>query len=328
MSPIIESLPVLVLYPHSRCNCRCLMCDIWKNTTQDEVRKDELERYLDEVETLSVQWIVLSGGEPLMHSGLFQLADAIRRRGIRVTVLSTGLLLEREAARLIDSVDDLIISIDGPAALHDKIRRVPGAFSMLERGTTEVLRRSPNFKISGRCTVQRENYFALNRTAQAAQDIGLCSISFLAADVTSEAFNRFQIWDATRQNQIALTESEIAALEREMAALDRKWAGTGFIAENRQKLERIVQHFRAHLGLAEAVAPNCNAPWFSAVVEADGTVRPCFFHPPVGSARNQNLLDVLNGPVAVEFRQNLDVASNPICQRCVCSLNWKTEPRA
>src|SRR5579872_2796720 len=26
----IFSLPVLVLMPHSGCNCRCVMCDIWK----------------------------------------------------------------------------------------------------------------------------------------------------------------------------------------------------------------------------------------------------------------------------------------------------------
>jgi hypothetical protein len=61
----------------------------------------------------------------------------------------------------------------------------------------------------------------------------------------------------------------------------------------------------------------------SAVVDADLTVRPCFFHPPIGSLANNSLLGVLNGPAAVDFRRNLDVAANPVCRRCVCSLNWK-----
>ena len=26
----ITSLPILILMPHSACNCRCVMCDIWK----------------------------------------------------------------------------------------------------------------------------------------------------------------------------------------------------------------------------------------------------------------------------------------------------------
>ncbi|HMU73003.1 MAG TPA: hypothetical protein PKD93_09685, partial [Ferruginibacter sp.] len=26
----ISSLPIAILMPHSACNCRCVMCDIWK----------------------------------------------------------------------------------------------------------------------------------------------------------------------------------------------------------------------------------------------------------------------------------------------------------
>ena len=95
--------------------------------------------------------------------------------------------------------------------------------------------------------------------------------------------------------------------------------------ETPEKLRRIAEHFRAHLGMAEPVAPLCNAPWVSAVIEADGTVRPCFFHAPIGDLRNgQSLTEVLNGPEARRFRSQLDVAANPVCRRCVCSLHWTT----
>ena len=54
-------------------------------------------------------------------------------------------------------------------------------------------------------------------------------------------------------------------------------------------------------------------------------MRPCFFHRPIGTVANgASLLDVLNGPEAISFRLNLDVSTNAICQRCVCSLNWKS----
>jgi Fe-coproporphyrin III synthase len=90
--------------------------------------------------------------------------------------------------------------------------------------------------------------------------------------------------------------------------------------ESPDKLRRIVHHFNAYLGLVEPVAPRCNAPWVSAVVETDGTVRPCFFHAPIGNVSEQSLIEVVNSPRALEFRQSLRIAENPICRRCVCSL--------
>ena len=56
------------------------------------------------------------------------------------------------------------------------------------------------------------------------------------------------------------------------------------------------------------------------VVEADGTVRPCFFHRALGNIREKPLLAILNSEQALNFRERLDIASDPICRRCVCSL--------
>jgi radical SAM protein with 4Fe4S-binding SPASM domain len=63
----------------------------------------------------------------------------------------------------------------------------------------------------------------------------------------------------------------------------------------------------------------CNAPWVSAVVEADGAVRPCFFHPAVGNVRERSLRQILEGEM-VAFRRGLDVGRDAICGRCVCTL--------
>jgi MoaA/NifB/PqqE/SkfB family radical SAM enzyme len=323
MTAEIQSLPVLVLYPHARCNCRCIMCDIWKDTSQDEMTPDDLARHLADIEALSVKWVVFSGGEPLMHSDLFRLSDMLRSRNIRVTLLSTGLLLERYAQQIVAHIDDVIVSLDGPSQVHDRIRRVPAAFSQLEKGVHAIHELNPGFRISARCTIQRLNYAFPSETAKLARDLGFSSISFLAADLTSEAFNRFQPWETYRQAQVALTLEEVASLERQLELVSREWEGTGFVAENAAKLRRISEHFRVQLGLSQAQAPRCNAPWVSAVVEANGTVRPCFFHKPIGSLKSHSLLQVLNSFEAQEFRASLDVATNPVCRRCVCSLNWK-----
>lgn len=303
------------------------MCDIWKDSTKAEISSQELKRHLDDFDRLSVEWVVLSGGEPLMHSDLFRLCCLLRERNIRITLLSTGLLLERNAARIVEAIDDVIVSLDGPPEVHDRIRRVNGAFRMLERGTRALQSIQQSFPIAARCTVQSANYSRLRETAITAKQLGLASISFLAADLTSEAFNRPNGWARDYQSRIALTESEIPLLERELGELAAEWEGTRFVVETQDKLKRILLHFRAHLNLCEPVSPRCNAPSVSAVIEADGTVRPCFFHKPIGRLRGRSLLDVLNGFEAQRFRSSLNVATNAICRRCVCSLNW-TEERA
>jgi MoaA/NifB/PqqE/SkfB family radical SAM enzyme len=299
------------------------MCDIWKETTHSQITAEDLARHLADIEALSVKWVVFSGGEPLMHSDLFRLSDMLRSRGIRVTLLSTGLLLARHAPQIATRIDDVIVSLDGPPHVHDKIRRVHGAFAQLEQGIHAIHDLNAKFPISARCTIQRLNYSSPAETARLARRLGLESISFLAADLTSEAFNRPQPWEAYRQAQVALTLEEVWTLQRELEIVDKEWQGSGFVAEDAEKLARISDHFRAQLGLCRSQPPRCNAPWVSAVIEANGAVRPCFFHPPVGSLKSHSLMQVVNGFEAQHFRASLDVATNPVCARCVCSLNWK-----
>jgi MoaA/NifB/PqqE/SkfB family radical SAM enzyme len=309
-SPVIEKLPVLVLNPHNRCNCRCVMCDIWKRDTAQEITRTEFEAQLESVDRLGVEWVVFTGGEALMHSDLHSLCVPLRERGIRLTLLSSGLLLERYALQIIEDFDDLIVSLDGPAAIHDRIRRIDRAFDRLHAGVDRIRALRPEFQIAARCTVQRENATALLDTWRAAHDLHLNSISYLAADLTSDAFNR-------PPGAAPDIEPDPGLLEEEIDRLIGTGECGGFIAESPAKLRRIVRHFRG-----EFESPACNAPWVSAVVEADGAVRPCFFQRPIGRlTAGTTLRDILNGPQAIAFRQQLDIAANPICRRCVCSLN-------
>jgi len=317
MNHMIERLPILVLQPHGRCNCRCVMCDIWKVTGASEIAATDLERHLAGIEQLGVEWAVFTGGEPLMHSDLFRLSRMLRARGIRTTVLSSGLLLARHAAQIAADIDDVIVSLDGPGPVHDEIRGVPRAFELLAEGVRAVHRASAGFAISARCTVQSRNAAHLAETVEAARALGLRSISFLAADLASQAFNRPSPWPTARQAGVT---PELAVLEAEIERLIAAWPADGYILESPAKLRRIAAHFRAHLGIETPTAPRCNAPWVSAVVDANGDVRPCFFHPPFGNLAEGSLPKVLNSPRAVAFRQGLTVSDDPVCRRCVCSL--------
>jgi Fe-coproporphyrin III synthase len=323
----IHSLPQLVLMPHSRCNCRCVMCDIWQaNSDKRELTREDLERQMPSLRNLHVQRVVLSGGEALMHQNLWLLCELLRelQDDLQITLLSTGLLLKVFAADVVKWCDEVIVSVDGSRQVHDSIRRVPRAFERLAEGIAALREQRPNYPVSARCVLQRSNFRDLPNIVAAAHEIGLNRISFMAADVSSSAFNRPEPWTEPRVAEVALDRDETA----EFAALvedtiDRYAADfeNRFISETPDKLRRLPRYYAALNGLGEFPTTVCNAPWVSAVVEADGTVRPCFFHRSLGNIHEHALEDVLNSPEAVAFRRELDVTTNPICKVCVCTLS-------
>jgi MoaA/NifB/PqqE/SkfB family radical SAM enzyme len=320
----IHSLPVVVLSPHNQCNCRCVMCDIWKIRESKEITPELLETQVDSFRKLGVRWVVLSGGEPQRNPQLCALAGMLRDLGIRVTLLTAGTLLSAEAELLVAAIDDVVVSLDGPASVHNRIRRIPRAFELLVEGVQALRHFRPEIVIRARCTVQRENHARLCATLRSAKEHKLDSISFLAVDAVSDAFNHPQGWTQRNADSVTLDAQQVDILEREIEDLIHDYRSdmdSGFMVETPAKLRRIVQQFRVYLGQAQPVAPRCNAPWVSAVVDAEGAVRPCFFHPAFGNIRDHSLEEVLNSPQALRFRSELDIASNPICRRCVCSLH-------
>ncbi len=260
-----------------------------------------------------------------MNHELDQICQFFRDLGVRITLLTTGRLLFQKAKTVAACIDDVIISIDGPADVHDRIRRVPGLFSSIQKGITAVRDYRPEMPICCRTTVQKLNHAYLRFTVDAVKALQLDSISFLSVDISSGAFNRPEGWGEERQNEVALTHDELHILEDEIEMLittHQEDIRLGFIVEGDAKLRRLADRFREHLYHLPPKSPYCNAPWVSAVVDVDGSVRPCFFHPAVSNINQLTLREAVNSESALNFRSTLNVADNPICRRCVCSLNY------
>jgi MoaA/NifB/PqqE/SkfB family radical SAM enzyme len=276
---------------------------------------------------------MLTGGEPLLHSNLWALCELLRADGIAVTLVTTGLLIERHAEAIAGSCDHVVISIDGPPEVHDAIRRVPGGFDKIARGVEALVGASGAGlrKLTARCVVQSANCRRIWSTIDAVKAIGVHEISFLAADLTSTAFNRPEPWSEERRAAIAVGAADLPVLaEAIQAAVDRAGPAfdDGFVVGGVESLRRIHRYYAAAAGLALFPRVRCNAPWVSAVLEPGGVLRPCFFHQPYGgssvagaSAPPIALTEMINSERAIAFRRSLDVANNPTCQRCVCSLS-------
>jgi Fe-coproporphyrin III synthase len=318
-------VPVIALMPHSRCNCRCIMCDIWKaNRTGTSLSANTLARLSTDLRALEVQEILLSGGEALMHPNLWALCAIVKALPARITLLSTGLLLARHAEAVTQWCDEVIVSLDGPPAVHNAIRGIANAFDGLAKGVAALRKAQPGFAVSARCVLQKLNFRHLPQIIETAHALGLDRISFLNADTSSSAFNRPGGWGQDHIDAVCPDEPESAELcER----IEEFIAGHGadfasrFIAETPDRLRRLGQYYCAVHGKCEFPEVRCRAPWVSTVIETDGTVRPCFFHDALGNIHENDLYAILNSEKAVAFRGALDVRSDPICKRCVCTFN-------
>src|SRR4029079_7168448 len=125
-------------------------CDIWRVTTRDELSPAEIAGWMADWRSLGVRRVVLSGGEALLHSNLWELCDHLRAAGIGITILSTGLLLRRHAAELVQRCDDVVVSLDGPREIHNHIRNIPRAYEKLAEGLAAVRVAGPRVALSAR----------------------------------------------------------------------------------------------------------------------------------------------------------------------------------
>lgn len=321
----IESLPILAMSVHSACNCRCVMCDIWKaNAAKRDISAEDLERHVASLRRLGVRRVMLTGGEPLMHANLWALCNRLRAEHVAITLVTTGLLLDVHAAAVARSIDQVVVSIDGPPAVHDAIRRVRDGFRRVAAGIAALASTSNPPRVTVRSVVQRANHGVLLDTVDEVHALGVDRLSFLAADLTSAAFNRAEPWDERRQDEIAVGVDQLPALADAIRRVERHRGSllrAGFVAGGSRALWRIHAYYAARYGQANAPLVRCNAPWVSAVLEPGDVVRPCFFHAAYPRVPGASLAETINAPGAVQFRRQLNVRTNDVCRRCVCALS-------
>lgn len=321
----ISVLPLAILMPHSACNCRCVMCDIWKgNKNSKQLTENDIRTLLVSLKQLDTKRILMSGGEALLNPSFFSFCELIKKNGIKITLLSTGMTVARHAEKIHALVDEVIVSLDGDEETHNRIRNIKNAFGELRNGVQALKTIDPNYPVSARCVIHQLNFQVWDKIVRTAKETGLDSISFLPADVTTEAFNRPEAWEKERQDSVLVLKNDLPALHEMTGKLIREFKPefeNRFIVESPEKLMKIYHYYAAHHGMGDFPHKKCNAPWVSVVVEADGTVRPCFFHDRIGSIHETDLAGIINSPETIRYRKELDVQKNPTCVKCVCYLN-------
>lgn len=108
------------------CNMRCGHCgSSCKEALPGELTTSEALNLIDELCDIKLQWITLSGGEPLTRKDLPLLINKLSSNGVATNIITNGWLINEKIARGLKNsgVSTVAISIDGPKDVHDKIRR-------------------------------------------------------------------------------------------------------------------------------------------------------------------------------------------------------------
>ena len=159
----------------NRCNLNCLHC---RGMASQELDDEKALGVAEQVPSLKPGWVIIEGGEPLLRKGLLEVIEIIRRGGIKVYLISNGMLLGENIAQRLAELDvSLMISIDGAdKESYEEIRR-GASFEKLE----QAVALANEYRILDSCpvTIGRHNYEQVGKIFKFAREIGYKKITFL-----------------------------------------------------------------------------------------------------------------------------------------------------
>lgn len=159
--PTPEPKPKIVAWETTRrCAMRCRHC---RGAAREEHYAGELstaegKQLIDSLASFSSPMLILTGGEPLSRTDIYELARHAVSKGLRVVMAPCGpSLTPRTVARMQQAgVCAISVSLDGATArTHDAFRGVEGAFDATLHGISCARKAGLPFQIN--TTVTREN---------------------------------------------------------------------------------------------------------------------------------------------------------------------------
>lgn len=323
-----------------RCNLKCDMCWVERSAraegeeyvrSADELTLDELRRVVNDVRRYRPR-IGITGGEPFVRPDAVDFIAHVKSLGLRCGVNTNGAFLARDAAALVDvGLDNVMVSLDGPAGVHDAIRGVPGSWDRAHDGLRTLLEeragagiRKPYVKVT--TTITGDNCDLLAETAALLSDLPLDELTFQhvwftmpsIAAAQRHQFKRLFGQDTTYLQGFVYDPSgiDLLKLEREMETIKR----TRYPFPVSFYPDLSSGELRPYyLEPARPLRPRCFSRWLRVDVMPDGAVTPCLGLE-VGNVREKPFSEIWNGELFREFRRYVARRGTfPGCARC-CGL--------
>ncbi len=152
MSPIPRPPEYVTWLLTAKCNFRCEHCYVSSRPWSSELGKDRVLKLVEEACEMGVKNLHLTGGEPLLREGIFEILAAASN-GLNVSLFTNLSEITRDKARRLSSLGIRVFtSIDGAVKNTHEAVRGPGAWDVLMRNIRvlkeEEVSFTPIFSIS------------------------------------------------------------------------------------------------------------------------------------------------------------------------------------
>jgi MoaA/NifB/PqqE/SkfB family radical SAM enzyme len=247
-------------------------------------------------------------------------------------VFTSGAALVDVADDLVEAgVDQVYVSIDGPPAVHDAIRGVPGAFDRAFNGLEAIqsavqARPGRRTQVRINAVISHHNSPHLVDLVEAIQELDpLCvmfmHLNFVTADMAA-AHNR-DYGHICRATPLAVGGTDpqavdVAVLHHQIRELRRRYPPWQIKIQPHLATEADL-HAYYHRPDRPLGKGRCFMPWQTVMIIPDGSVivRNRCFHLVFGSIFDHDLMSIWNGPAFRAFRLALrHVGAFPACTRC------------
>lgn len=280
----------LTVFVTGRCNARCRHCFHWKEV--EEGVPGPSAQQVDRLASSSARmgpllWVSFGGGEPFLRADLALLASSFARRGLRHLAIPTNGLVEERLAPTVERVlaehPELFLSVgvsfDGPPAIHDSIRQVPGghARAMQSVRTLRALERRLPRGADGRSrlgvgillTLTQENQDVLAlHMGELVRELSPDNVTLNLARGTAKEPHLLQV-DLARYRELVLEKQRLVS-DGSLPYFDFPLARLA-VARDELMYEHVA---RVAAGDRSRHLP-CTAGTLSAVVFENGEVHPC-----------------------------------------------------
>ena len=291
------------------CNHACPMCWLQhrdaeqvkrfrKRDRESGMQPADYEALFDSMPPGFEEVNIVGGGEPLVHPGILEIMDAVKRRRLRGWLITNGTLLKEDVARRMVEMrwDVTRVSVHaGDAETHRRIHGVE-RFEILRENlkTFDRLRRATD--AAGRCrfimlhVLQRGNIDAIDRLFAFAEEVGVDEIDFL------------KIIPYDKEKWLTADE-----LRRTHAALSACLRDTSLPSNADEILQQLqVEEQCASAGAPYRPAARCSVGFDQAFITAQGDVMPCCFSDEVmGNVRREPFGRIWKNPAYRDFRRRL-----------------------
>ena len=189
---------VFVLELTRRCNHRCLYCyAVWgarssgyPESLQAEMSAAEIKTIIGDLQSEApVEYIALSGGEPLLREDLPEILAFIRDRGVTPIIITNGALLTKERVAATMGRGSYEVSLHSyRSQVHDRLSGCQGAWDRAIDGMTNV-RRAGGAQVAA-FVATKCNYMDLFHTAELAIALGCWGMLYNRINLGAHNFSR------------------------------------------------------------------------------------------------------------------------------------------